>query len=379
MTQSIQTSLAEHFGQVKDPRQHHVDHLLIEIIIIAICAVICGADGWEEVEAFGHAKEEWFRTFLILPHGIPSHDTFGRVFGLIDPEEFQGAFVSWISAISQLTAGQIVPIDGKRLRRSYDGRLGKAAIHMVSAWASANRLVLGQVKTDEKSNEITAIPKLLQLLGLKGCIVTLDAMGCQTDIAELIIEEQADYVLALKGNQGHLHQAVQAAFAEAQAIDIEEVAHDFHQTVDQDHGRVEIRRHWTISDPDVIAAVDPEGHWSGLQSLGMVEAQRTIGDQTSTEVRYYISSLSGEAVQFAQAVRTHWEIENKVHWVLDVAFGEDLSRVRQGYAAENLAVLRHMALNLLRHETSAQCGIKAKRLKAGWSEDYLLKVLTSLT
>lgn len=380
VTQLTGLSIAAHFAGIKDPRTgRRVDHLLIEIITIAICAVICGADTWVEIEEFGKAKEAWFRKFLFLPNGIPSHDTFGRVFALMDPQQFQSGFLSWIEAISDLTTGQVVAIDGKRLRRSHDGRLGKTAIHMVSAWTSTNGLVLGQLKTDDKSNEITAIPELLKWLVIKGCIITIDAMGCQTEIAQVIIEGEGDYVLALKGNQGTLHEHVQDLFAYAQEINFGQVAHDFHQTINKDHGRLEIRRYWTISEPEFIAFLDPDGKWAGLRSIGMVEAQRTINHHTTRETRYYISSLGGEVREFAQAVRTHWEIENKVHWVLDVAFREDLSRVRQGHAPENFAILRHIALNLLHHETSAKCGIKAKRLKAGWNEDYLLQVLFALT
>jgi len=379
MSAKLQIGIAGHFKRVKDPRRHRVDHLLVEIITIAIHAVICGADSWVEVEAFGKAKKEWLQTLLVLPHGIPSHDTFGRIFGQIDPQAFQEGFVSWVSAVNRVTAGQVIAIDGKRVRRSHDERLGKQAIHMVSAWANEARLVLGQVKTDEKSNEITAIPKLLNILALQGCIVTIDAMGCQTEIAQKIVDEGGDYVLALKGNQGTLHDEVKDLFAYAREIKFKDVTHDFTCTGDKNHGRFEIRRYRTISDPEFITFLNSKDKWAGLQNIGMVESQRTLAGRTSTEIRYYISSLPGEAVQLAGAVRTHREIENKVHWVPDVAFREDLSRVRHGFSAENFAVLRHIALNLLRHETSAKCGIKAKRLKAGRSEDYLLKVLTSLT
>ncbi len=300
-------AISDHFADLEDPRVDRTKlHQLLDIMIIAICAVISGADGWVDVEEFGNAKIDWFRTFLKLPNGIPSHDSFGRVFALLDPDQFRSSFVSWVQGMSKITDGEIVALDGKRLRRSHDGTLGKAAIHMVSAWASASRLVLGQLKVDEKSNEIMAILELLRLLTLKGCIVTIDAMGCQTEIAQTIIDEGADYVLALKGNQGTLHRDVQNLFADAQENSFQDMAHDFHETTEKGHGRIEIRSHWTISEPELVANLNPDGTWAGFQSVGMIESERRIGEETTQETRYYISSLPGDARELGEAVRAHW-------------------------------------------------------------------------
>jgi len=366
-------SIREHFESLRDPRiDRQKRHHLIDIISISICAALCGAEGWTDVEAFGKAKKDWFQTFLELPNGIPSHDTFGRFFSLLDPQAFQDTFLQWVQSVNDLFKGQVVAIDGKCLRRSHDHGKGKAAIYMVSAWATANQLVLGQVKTDEKSNEITAIPKLLRALEVKGCIVTIDAAGCQKGIATQIRSQGADYVLALKGNQGNLREYVEDYFTTARANDFHGVPHDYHETIDGGHGRVEIRRHWSI---EPFRDFPGKAAWKDLRSIGMVESERHIGSEVTLDCRYYISSLPADAKQFAASVRAHWGVENGLHWCLDVGFREDDCRVRQGNASENFAVVRHIALNLLKKERSFKGGLRAKRLKAGWDQDYLIKIL----
>jgi len=366
-------SIALHFGIMTDPRVERTKlHSLHDILVIAICAVICGADAWTEVESFGNAKKDWFSGFLDLRNGIPSHDTFGRVFAALDPKQFSECFASWLADVARNLTGQVVAIDGKTLRRSYDKASSKQAIHMVSAWAAETRLVLGQLKTEEKSNEITAIPELLKMLALRGCIVTIDAMGCQREIVGDIVDQGADYVICLKGNQETLHGDVKRFFDWAIEEDFKEFPHDFAESIDKGHGRVETRRCWCTSDTSWFQDLPK---WKGLSSFAMVEGERTVGTETSVERRYFISSLDGKDAQaFACVVRSHWGVENELHWTLDVSFREDECRVRQGNAAENFSTLRRIALNLLKR-SSFKAGIKGKRLRAGWDEDYLLKVL----
>jgi len=378
-TSSAIRSLSEHFATLEDPRVERTKlHPLLSVVTIALCAVVCGAETWEEIAEFGKAKVDWLSSFLQLPNGIPSHDTFNRVFQALNPKQFQSCFMGWMKAVSEVLPTQVIALDGKSARGSRDEPNGKGAIHMVSAWAASNRLVLAQVKVDAKSNEITAIPELLRALAIEGCVVTIDAMGTQREIAKQIIDQGGDYVLALKENQGTLYQDVVEMFGHAKAGTIEELVVEDARTIDKGHGRIDVRHYRVIPDADVLAWLQDGHQWPGLRAIGMVEAERRIGDKRSKETRYYILSTPLKADAFGQAVRSHWGIENQVHWVLDVGFHEDQSRIRAGYAAENFAVLRHLALNLLQHNPTKRLSVKTRRMKAAWDSDYLLQVLSSI-
>ncbi len=360
-------TLMDHFDTLADPRSGNaLRHNFFDILVIALYAAVCGADSWNDVEDFGNAKEAWLRTFLALPHGIPSHDTFNRVFAALNPDQLSACFTAWTYAVATKTEGEVVAIDGKTLRRSYDRQSDKAALQMVSAWANHNRLVLGQVAVADESNEITAIPRLLSLLELSGCIVTIDAIGCQQDIATQIVAQQADYVLTVKANQGSLWNEAHSCFARLD----EQMS--FFQTEERGHGRHELRRYWMTDDvPGPLRQIQ----WTGLRSMGMVESTRTVGEKTSVERRYYISSLSADAARLAEAVRGHWGIENQVHWVLDMVFDEDHSRMRERQSAVNFAILRRFALNILRQDQTGKLSLRRKRLKAGWDNNYLKSLL----
>jgi predicted transposase YbfD/YdcC len=366
-------TLMECLEQVPDPRIERCRrHKLIDILFITICAIICGADSFTEMEDFGEAKEAWLRQFLELPNGIPSHDTFRRVLGLVNPAAMEACFLRWVRGVVPLTEGQIVPIDGKTVRRSHHKAAGRSALEVVSAWAQQQRMTLGQVKVADDSNEITAVPELLHVLEIKGCIVTVDALNTQKEIASDIRDREADYVLSLKGNHGTLHQEVADFLLAVQQDRTLNYEFSRHQTVEGDHGRIETRIFWQVEAPPHLTGKE---QWRDLRSVGMVEATREINDHSSTEVRYYLSSLPVNAVRFSEAVRGHWSIENSCHWILDVVFREDDCRVRTGHAAENLAFLRRLALSLLSQEKTVKRGVKTKRFKAALDEHYLLKIL----
>jgi len=375
-------SLLTHFGDLPDPRvSRRVDHDLMDVLVIAICTLLCGGESFNDMEDFGLAKQDWFETFLALRNGIPSHDTFNRVFAVLDPNAFLACFLRWTQSVRQAVPREIVALDGKALRRALNQ--DQSIKYIVSAWAETNSLVLGQLKVADKSNEITALPELLRVLELSGCIVTVDAMGCQKKIAQEIKEADADYVLALKGNQETVHAEIKTfldqTLLEQQGPRLPGAKPSpaattlaTWETVEKDHGRLEIRRYYQSAD---LAWFADLAKWEGLQSVGLVEAVREVGGQRTVERRYYLSSLPLDVQTFARAVRGHWGVENKLHWVLDVCFREDQSRARAGFAAENLATLRRLALNLLKQEKTKKRGIRGKMLIAGWNHPSLLRLL----
>lgn len=366
------TSVVRHFGGLQDPRSSRRRlHNLCDMIAIALCAVICGAGSWEDVAEYARQKEAWLKTFLRLENGIPSHDTFNRVFRLLKPKPFQACFQRWMQGLVEATAGRVVAVDGKTLRHSFDRASSTSALHMISAWAVENGVSLGQRAVDDKSNEITAVPELLKLLELEGAIVTYDAMGCQKEIAQAIRDQGADYVLAVKDKQPRLFEDVMASFVEA----FEGERGDSYRMVvtnEKGHGREERREYVVVRD---LSKIRDQHLWPDLRSVAMVCSERTIDGKTTTESRYYISSCTGSARQLAGAIRGHWGIENSLHWSLDVTFGEDAHRLRKDHGPENMAMLRRAALTLIKQERIEKGSLRRKRLRAGWNNAYLEKLL----
>ena len=351
-------------------------HKLIDIITISICAVVCGADGWIDIEMYGIARKKWLGKFLELPNGIPSHDTFARVFSQINPDEFNRSFLSWIKGISKITAGEIIAFDGKQSRNSGDEKNGQGVINTVSAWAASNRLVLRQKKVEGKSNEITALPELIKILDLVGCIVTIDAMGCQREIVKKIVEKDADYVIAVKKNQPSLYKQIEQLFKQAIKTDGKDLNMSTFSSKEMNRGREEIRNYLMLT--DVAEQMDPLQKWEKLTSIGMVESVRVVNGNTSVETRYFISSLWNDAKKLAEAIRSHWSIENSLHWVLDVAFKEDNSRIRKDNAPANFAVLRHIAVNIIGQNKSRKLSVRSKRFLASLDEEYSNELLEAI-
>jgi len=376
MEEAALNRLLDGFKDLPDPRsKRNQEHRLLSIILIAICGAISGADNWVDIEAYGNAKAEWLKTWIALAHGIPSHDTFGGVFRFLKPQAFQERFLEWVRGMGKPNAGEVIAMAGKQMRGAKDAPTGKEGLYRVSAWAVEHGSVLGQRKVDEKSNEITAMPELLDVLDVEGCVVTIDAMGCPTEIAEKIIAQQADYMLAVKGNQGTLAQDIADLFAGFEQAQWHEVAHDYHKTVNKDHARLESRECWVVSQPDYLTYLRRYADWKDLRSLVKINSQRQLNGKTTTKTRYFISSLTPTAQRALAICRDHWHIENGLHWVLDIAFDQDHNRVHKDHAPENLAVLQHIALNLIKQENASRSSIKTKRLRAGWDDNYLLKIL----
>ena len=376
----LETSIQSYFDDLEDPRiEKNQKHALINIITIAILGTICGADNWVDIERYGNAKKEWLENFLDLKHGIPSHDTFGRVFRWLKSEQFQECFVMWTQSLCQASEGQLIALDGKKLRRSHDQKQGHNGIWMVSAWASENRLVLGQRKVDDKSNEITAIPRLLSTLDITGCVVTIDAMGTQTTIAQQIVDGGAEYILPVKENQGTLYEDLGLLFDGFESENYTDVSYNTYKQESEGHDRREIRQCWVVAEPEYRDYLRRGSSWAKLTSLIKLLTIRATPSKTEVTIRYFMSSWKASARDFLLYIREHWQIENSLHWVLDIAFREDESRIRKDHAPQNMALLRHIALNLLKQETSVKVGIAAKRKLAGWDNRYLMKVLCSST